>query len=96
MDPAPLSGFEWSELGRLLTTLWLVVIFIVIFAANMLLGHNFIPSLVASQHISNNWQKTRPFFYLAAIVCFGIAMFFLADVVEAAGVLRRFWPNYWI
>lgn len=96
MDPAPIGGPEWTEIGRLLTSLWYMVLFIVLFATNMLLGHNLIPSLVATGHIPDKFQKTRPVLYGLAIICFGLAMFFLSRVVDFAGVLREFWPNYWI
>ena len=96
MDPASIGSTEWSEIGSLLTNLWVVVLFIVLVATNMLLGHNFIPSLVASRHVPDSLQKVRPAFYLLALVCFGLALFFLARVVDDAGVLRRFWADYWI
>jgi hypothetical protein len=35
-------------------------------------------------------------FYLLALACMGIALFFFAEVVDYAGVLRRFWADYWI
>jgi hypothetical protein len=41
-------------------------------------------------------QKTRPAFYALAILAFALAMFFLSRVVDLAGVLRDFWPDYWI
>ncbi len=93
MDPAAIGSPEWREIGKMLTNLWLVVLFIVLFATNMLLGHNSIPSLVASRHIPNTWQKTRPAFYAMAIASFGLAMFFLYRVVDFAGVLRDFWDD---
>ena len=96
MDPAPIGTAEWAEIGRLLTTLWLVVLCIVLFATNMLLGHNMIPSLLASEHLPGGWQKSRPVFYLFALIFFGLALFFLARVVDFAGVLGVFWPDYWI
>jgi len=96
MDPTALGPNEWRELGRLLTNLWLVVLFIVLFASSMIVGHNFIPSFVASEHIPRVWQKTRPVFYAGAILCFLLALFFLARVVDYAGVLRSFWADYWI
>ena len=96
MDPSPIGLDEWREIGRLLTQLWLVVMFIVLFATNMLLGHNFIPSLHASQHVPEIAQKSRPLFYGLAVVCFGVAIFFLSRVVDDAGVLRNFWSDYWI
>ena len=80
----------------MLTSLWAVVAFIIIFATNMILGHNLIPSMVASRHIPDTWQKTRPAFYALAIISFALAIFFVYRVVDLAGVLRDFWPDYWI
>lgn len=96
MNPVELGNAEWSDIGSLLTNLWIVVIFIVLFATNMLLGHNFIPSLVASQHIPRSFQKARPVFYVLAIVFFALAAFFLFQVIDQASVLGRFWEDYWI
>ena len=96
MAPAPLGALEWSELGSMLFALWMVVIFIVLFAANMLVGHNLLPSFIASRHIPESLQKTRPLFYAAAILCFAIAMYFLVRTIQGASVLSHFWPDYWI
>jgi len=96
VDPAAIGSSEWRELGKMLTSLWVVVLFVVLFATNMLLGHNAIPSLVASGHIPNTWQRTRPALYALAVTSFGVAMFFLYRVVDMAGVLRDFWADYWI
>ena len=96
MDPAPLTTAEWSELGALLTNLWIVVAFVVLFAATMIVGHICIPSLVESRHIPDRWDRTRPIFYAVAILSFVLAMVFLARVVDYAGVLRQFWDVYWI
>ena len=96
MDPASIGISEWSEIGYLLTRLWLMVLFVVLFATNMLFGHNFIPSLVATGDIPRRAQKARPVFYALAIICFAVAMFFLSQVVDSAGILRRFWADYWI
>lgn len=96
MEPAPLGIPEWREISSLLTALWMVVLFIVLFAANMIVGHNLIPSFVASRHIPQSWQRLRLFFYAAAIACFAIAVFFLIRTIDLAGVLRSFWADYWI
>lgn len=96
MEPSALGLAEWSELGLLLRNLWLVLIFVVFFAANMLVGHNFIPSFVASDHIPRKFQKVRPFFYALAAGSFALAVFFFVRVVDHAGVLEIFWPNYYI
>lgn len=96
MDPAPIGPASWSEIGKMLSTLWIVVVFVVIFAANWILGHNVIPSFVASEHIPRSWQKARILFYGAAVVSFGVAIFFFTRVVEFGGVLENFWADYWI
>ena len=96
MDPAAIGSSEWREIDKMLTNLWIVVLFIICFATNMLLGHNLIPSFVASRHIPETWQKTRPAFYGLAIISFALAVFFVYRVVDLAGVLRAFWADYWI
>ena len=96
MDPEPLLNAQWSELGDLLTNLWIVVIFIISFAFNMLVANNWLPSLTDSRHIDLSLRKLRPGFYFLSIASFGCAMYFLSRVVDHAGVLRDFWPNYWI
>ncbi len=96
MSPAPLGAVEWSELGSMLFALWMVVIFIVLFAANMLVGHNLLPSFIASRHVPESLQKARIFFYACAIICFAIAMYFLVSTIQQGDVLERFWPDYWI
>ena len=96
MDPRVIGPESWSELGSLLKSLWLSVLFIVLFASNMILGHIMIPSFVMSGHIPESWRKARPPLYALAVISFVIAMFFLSRAVVHAGVLRNFWPDYWI
>ena len=96
MDPAPLANAEWLEIGKLLSSLWGMVALIVFVATNILIGHIFIPSLVASGHLPDVAQKTRPMFYVLAIAAFGGTIFLLSEVVELAGVLRRIWEDFWI
>ena len=96
MDPAPIGAASWSEIGKMLSTLWIVVVFIVMFAANIILGHNLIPSFVESEHIPRSWQKARVLFYGAAAASLGVAVFLFMRVVEFGGVLEKFWADYWI
>ncbi len=96
MDPAPIGAASWSEIGKMLSTLWIVVLFIVFFAANIILGHNLIPSFVESEHIPRIWQKARILFYGAAIFSLGVAVFLFSRVVGFGRVLENVWPDYWI
>ena len=96
MEPAALGSYEWNEIGKLLIVLWILVLFVVLFATNIIVGHNMIPSLVASGHLDIIWNRTRPVFYVGALICLGLALFFLSLAVDLAGVLRSFWADYWI
>ena len=96
MDPAALGNAEWGDIGKLLTYLWIVVGLIVIFAFNMLIGHVFIPSLVASHHLPSYVQRTRILFYTAGAVALALAIFFLVQVIGLSDVLSRFYDSYYI
>jgi|TARA_B100001971_G_scaffold9020_1_gene7395 hypothetical protein len=96
LDPGTIGPESWSELGSLLRSLWLTVLFVVLFASNMLVGHNMLPSLIESGHVPKSWQKVRPVLYAGAIISIGLASFFVSRAIEFAGVLRNFWPDYWI
>lgn len=96
IDPAVIGPASWSELGSLLRSLWLAVLFVVLFASNMILGHIMIPSFVMSGHVPDSFRKARPVFYALAIISFALAMFFIFRAIDFAGVLRNIWPDYWI
>ena len=97
MDPSTLGHLEWSELGKLLTSLWIVVLFIVLFAANIIVGHNFLPSFIMSGHVPQAFHKARIAFYVFAFTCLAIAVYFIIQVIGlTAGVLQRFWPDFYL
>ena len=96
MDPEVLAHPQWSELGHLLTNLWIMVAFIVFFATNLLIAHNWLQSFIRSRHLSDGLSKTSPVFYAVAISSFGAAMYMLSRGVDHAGGLRDCWPNYFI
>lgn len=96
MDPEVLANPQWSELGDLLTNLWIMVALIVSFATNMLIAHNWLQSFIQSRHLDASLSRARPLFYALALASFGAAMYMLSRVVDNAGVLRDFWANYWI
>ena len=97
LDPAVTGPASWSELGSLLISLWRAVLFIVLFASNMILGHIMIPSFVMSGHIPDSFRKARPVLYVLAIICFALAAFFIFRASGfAMSVLDSIWPDYWI
>ena len=97
IDPAVIGPASWSELGSLLRSLWLAVLFIVLFASNMILGHIMIPSFIMSGHIPDGFRRARPVLYVLAIICFLLAAFFIFRASDfAMTVLEDIWPDYWI
>lgn len=96
IDPFVIGAASWRELGSLMMSLWGAVLFVILFASNMIVGHILIPSFVMSGHISDRFQRFRPPLYALAVICFAVAMFFIYRAIVFAGVLRDFWPDYWI
>ena len=96
MDPTPLANPEWTDIGNLLAGLWIIVGLIVFMATNVIIGHIFIPSLVASYHLPSQLQKARPVFYALAIAAFGLAVLVLVLVIDLADVIARIYETYWI
>ncbi len=96
MDPTPLTNSEWTEIGRILTNLWLMVALVIFFSTNLLVGHIIIPSLVASHHVPTALQKTRPLFYALAIAGFAAALAVLLMTIDLAGVIADIFETYWI
>jgi hypothetical protein len=101
MDPEPLANVEWTNIGRLLTHLWISVGLVVFIATNLLAGHIVIPSLVASKHIPEMAQKSRPAFYALAILSFAAVIYVFHNIYSGSGidlrsVIDTVWSDYWI
>ena len=96
MDPSGLANPQWSELGKLLVHMWILLGLVLSFATTMLIGHIFIPSLVATYHLPSILQKTRPLFYAMSVVIFGLTIYVGTRIIDFAGVLDDFWADYWI
>ena len=96
MDPAGLSGVEWTDIDRLITGLWLMMGLVLFFVTNLLIGLVFIPSLVSSYHLPSAAEKARPVFYVLGLASFAAAIGLLVRVVDLADVIDRIYPDYWI
>ena len=96
MDPAPLVNNQWTEITKLLVNLWIMVGLIVIVASNMLVGHIFIPSLIASQHIPDVARKARPAFYALAVLFFAATVYVFFQVIDLSDVIGTIYDDYWI
>lgn len=96
MDPAYITTQIWSDLSIVLRFLWLWVLFIVVFAGNMLVAHALIPSLVASEHLPSRMSRLRPFFYAGAAVGAIGAITMIAVAAGWSTVIGDFYSRWWI
>ena len=97
MDPSYISTEYWDEIKIFTSNMGLFVLCIIIFAANMLVGHNAIPSLIASHHLPRSWNKLRPPIYIVAIVAFVAAIYFVVTAFSSGlNAIEHIYPNYWI
>ena len=97
IDPNYISAAIWADIKIFTYNIKFFVLFMIIFAANMLVGHNAIPSLVKSHHVPASLSKLRPPLYLVAVVSFAAAIYF-AVVAFGGGLdaIRAIYPNFWI
>ena len=97
MDPSYISTEYWAEIKVFTSNMGLFVLCIIIFAANMLVGHNAIPSLIASHHLPRSWNKLRPPIYVVAIVAFVAAIYFVFTAFSSGlDAIEHIYPDYWI
>ena len=96
MDPSGLSGVEWTDIDKLITSIWLMVGLVLFFVTNLMIGLIFIPSLVSSYHIPIKAEKTRPMFYLVALASLAAALVLLGRAIDLGDVIDRFFADYWI
>tara|TARA_Y100000758_G_scaffold188569_1_gene134377 strand:- start:503 stop:808 length:306 start_codon:yes stop_codon:yes gene_type:complete len=96
VDPTTPTFAAWADIGDLITGMAVMVGLVVFFSTNMLIGHIFIPSLVASSHIPEKLQKVRPVFYALAVISFAATIFVLTIVIDRAGVIRDIYETFWI
>ncbi len=97
IDPNYISAAVWADIKIFTYNIKFFVLFMIIFAANMLVGHNAIPSLVKSHHVPASLSKLRPPLYLVAVVSFAAAIYFV--VIAFGGgldAIRAIYPNFWI
>lgn len=96
MDPTTPTLADWGNISDLVTGMTVMVGLVIFFATNLIIGHIFIPSLVASSHIPEKMQKVRPALYALAIISFVATIFVLTIVIDRAGVIRDVYETFWI
>ena len=97
IDPNYINSAIWADIKIFTQNIKFFVLFIIIFAANMLVGHNAIPSLVKSHHLPASVSTLRPPIYVVALISFVAAMYFVITAF-AGGLeaIRAIYPDFWI
>ena len=97
IDPNYINSAIWADIKIFTQNIKFFVLFIIIFAANMLVGLNAIPSLVKSHHLPASVSKLRPPIYVVALISFVAAMYFVITAF-AGGLeaIRAIYPDFWI
>ena len=97
MDPSVIDSYAWEKISVFVTNIWLFVALMIIFAANMLLGHNAIPSLIESKHVPASFNKLRIPFYMVAVLALGAALFYVFSAfLGGLDAIEAIYPDYWI
>ncbi|MBI2918706.1 MAG: hypothetical protein HYY01_12055 [Chloroflexi bacterium] len=96
MDPGIVTGDSWAGISDLMRALWLLLPLVVVFGGSLLLSLAVIPSLVTSGELPARAEKLRAPLYFVAAVAFVAYLVALGAVVQAAGIIDRFWPRWWI
>lgn len=100
VDPGRLTDVDWAATGNILTNLWLILGFVILFASLLLMAHAVIPSLLNSGHlprgVRNVLSRQRFFMYMTAIIFVGVIAFWYSQATDTAHEIRAFWDRFWI
>ncbi|MBI2165732.1 MAG: hypothetical protein HYU29_04945 [Chloroflexi bacterium] len=96
MDPVQITTQGWKDTGMTIIFLWLLLLFVIAFASNMLLAQGLIPSLTATRHLPRGLERLRRFFYLgASLALIGIGVVVWRIVLQVQ-VIGDFYARWWI
>ena len=93
IEPRAITGIDWSVLPWLVYALWGVVIFNVLFAGAMLLGHAVLPSLMATGHIQLRFQRVRPILYILGLGALLVSIIIVVSFVATLPIVYDLYPK---
>ena len=97
IDPNYINAAIWADIKIFTQNIKYFVVFMILFAANMLIGHNAIPSMVKSHHVPAMVSKLRPPRYVIAVGSFVLAMYFVVTAFAGGlDAIRAIYPDFWI
>lgn len=87
---------QWVQINSGLIWFWAFAACIVVFAANLLLAHAMIPSLVSTRQLPQRVMRVRPVLYVISLIFLVGAIFSLANIVGGLSVLFDLYEKVWI
>ena len=96
VDPGAVGAENWADIGDWLHWLWAYFFAIVILALTFLTAHAIIPSLVASGHLPDQFNKLRQPMYLGVATFIGLAILFMVWTVDNSHLLEKVYNRFWI
>ena len=97
IDPNYINAAILADIKIFTQNIKYFVVFMILFAANMLIGHNAIPSMVKSHHVPAMVSKLRPPLYVIAVGSFVLAMYFVVTAFAGGlDAIRAIYPDFWI
>lgn len=97
MDPNFITRADWSDIGDFLLGLLFIPGLAIVFAFSILTAHAIIPSLVASGHIPEDFQKTRPVFYAIGFAALlGVISYIVFVGITADDSFGEVWSRWWV
>ncbi|MEE9198616.1 MAG: hypothetical protein V3U26_02340 [Dehalococcoidia bacterium] len=97
MDPNFITRSDWADIGDFLLGLLFVPGLMIAFAFSMLIAHALIPSLVASGHIPQDYNKLRPVFYIIAFAALlGVISYVVFVALNADNSFGEVWSRWWV
>ena len=94
LDPDPITVSVWADINSVLLFLGIYIILIATFAAGILLGFAFIPSLVSTGHLPKSAMKFFPVAVVVGVLALIAAGVFLALVVLGYQKVDDIFPRW--
>ncbi len=95
MEPKALTAPDWSNLGTLIGTLWIVLATVVIFGGAFLTAHVFLPALAPPETL-RRLKGLRLALYSISGIAFVAAALLVAQSLGAAPSVIHFYPRLWM
>ena len=95
-DPGAITAFDWLQIGKWLTRIWIYFFLVVGFSATFLTAHALIPSLIASGHLPKEANMLRLPIYGGSIIMVALAILFMVWTVGNTYLLEQVYNRSWI